>query len=112
MANLEQLNESRVEMALSYLSKTDEEHAYLSSEVKRLEELLKTVLARLFLENDGGVAEREQKARADGVYEQAVSEWAERWKEFKTVDNKRQHEIRIVEIFQTLSANRRRGNIL
>jgi hypothetical protein len=31
------------------------------------------------------------------------------FKQFKILDNKRQHEIRIIEIFQTLSANRRKG---
>ncbi len=39
--SLEKLSDSRVEKALIYLSETDEEHAELSGEVKRLEELIK-----------------------------------------------------------------------
>jgi hypothetical protein len=38
--SLEKLSDGRVESALIYLSSTDEEHAELSGEVKRLEELL------------------------------------------------------------------------
>lgn len=109
--NLEQLNENRVEEALKFLSSTDEEHAILSGEVKRLEEGLKQARSHEYLLSDGTVAERESKAIASLKYANAVNEWIEALKEFKILDNKRQHEIRITEVWQTLSANRRKGNI-
>ena len=111
MPNLDKLNEDRVEQALKYLSSTDEQHAELSGEVKMLEEVLKSVKAALFLESEGGVAEREQKALASVKYIKAVNEWASVWKAFKVMANRREHEVRVVEIWQTLSANRRKGNL-
>lgn len=111
MSDLEHLNDSRVEKALIYLSSTDEEHANLAGEVKRLEEGIKQAKAHSFLLSDGTVAEREAKALDSVSYKSAVEEWVEVFKEFKILDNKRQHEIRITEIYQTLSANRRKGSI-
>lgn len=111
MSDLEHLNDSRVEKALIFLSSTDEEHAELSGEVKRLEEGLKMARSHAFLLSDGTVAEREAKALDSHKYREAVEEWVETLKEFKTLDNKRQHEVRITEIYQTLSANRRKGSI-
>ena len=111
MSDLEHLNDSRVEKALIFLSSTDEEHAELSGEVKRLEERLKQVKAHLFLKSDGSVASREAEALRSPQYDEAVQEWIEAFKQFKMLDNKRLHEIRITEIYQTLSANRRKGSI-
>jgi len=46
---LESLNDARVETALIYLSKTDEEHAVLSGEVKRCEGAIKQAKSHAFL---------------------------------------------------------------
>jgi len=111
MSDLEHLNDSRVEKALILLSSTDEEHAILAGEVKRLEEWIKQAKAHVFLLSQGTVAEREAQALDSPSFSKAVEEWADTFKEYKTLDNKRQHEIRITEIWQTLSANRRKGNL-
>ena len=111
MPNLDRLDENRVETALTYLAGTDEEHAMLSGEVKRLEELLKTSKAKIFLQSEGGVAEREQKALASPEYEKSVQEWSDIWKSFKIIDNKRLHEIRIIDVWRTLESSRRKGNL-
>jgi hypothetical protein len=107
--NLENLNENRVETALKMLSSSDEDHANLSGQVKHLEEAMKQAKAHVFLQAEGTVAERQEKALDSVLYDDAVHEWIQAYKEFKILDNKRQHEIRIIEIFQTLSANRRKG---
>jgi tRNA nucleotidyltransferase/poly(A) polymerase len=108
---LEKLDETRVEKALITLSDTDEEHAQLSGEVKRCEEAIKQAKAHAFLLASGTVAEREAQAIDSPGYKNAVAEWVENYKQFKILDNKRQHEIRITEIWQTLSANRRKGSL-
>ena len=109
--SLEKLDEDRVEKALIYLSTTDEEHATLGSEVKRLEEGIKQAKAHSFLVTEGTVAEREAKAVASLKFENAVELWIGSYKEFKILDNKRNTEIRITELWQTLSSNRRKGSI-
>jgi hypothetical protein len=108
---LENLYDSRVEKALIFLSRTDQEHAELSGEVKRCEEAIKQAKAHSFLLASGTVAEREAQAIDSPSYESAVADWVENYKQFKILDNKRQHEIRITEIWQTLSANRRKGSL-
>jgi hypothetical protein len=109
--DLKQLNDSRVEKALIFLSGSDEEHAVLSGEVKRCEEAIKQAKSHAFLLSSGTVAERDAQAIDSPSYKSAVEEWVDKYKQFKILDNKRQHEIRITEIWQTLSANRRKGSL-
>ena len=109
--NLEQLTENRVEEALKRLSSTDEIHAAWAGQVKYLEEGLKQAKAHSFLLADGTVAEREAKAVASLKYAEAVTAWTNALKEFKRIDNERNHEMRIIDIWRTLSSNRRQGNV-
>ena len=109
--NLEQLNENRVEEALIKLSSTDRSHAALGGQVKYLEEAIKQAKSHSFLLAEGTVAEREAKAIASLKFGNAVELWVEAYKEFKILDNKRNTEIRITELWQTLSSNRRKGSI-
>jgi len=109
--NLEQLTENRVEEALIKLSSTDESHAAWAGQVKYLEEGLKQAKSHSFLLADGTVAEREAKALSSDKYAQAVLAWTEALKQFKKIDNERNHEMRIIDIWRTLSSNRRQGNM-
>jgi len=109
--NLEQLTENRVEEALIFLSDTDKSHADLSGEVKKLEEGIKQAQAHEFLLAEGTVAEREAKSKASLKYNQAVLNYIQTFKDFKLIDNQRNHEIRIIDIWRTLSSNRRQGNM-
>ena len=109
--NLEQLTENRVEEALIKLSSTDESHAAWAGQVKYLEEGLKQAKSHSFLLADGTVAERDAKALASVKYAEALQAHIEAFVEFKKVDNERNHEIRIIDIWRTLSSNRRQGNM-
>ena len=109
--NLEQLNENRVEQALTKLANTDNDHAAWAGQVKYLEEAIKQAKAHSFLLADGTVAEREAKAVASDKYDQAVQAHTKAYVQFKKIDNERQHEQRIIDIWRTLSSNRRQGGI-
>jgi hypothetical protein len=109
--NLEQLTENRVEEALIKLSGSDENHAAWAGQVKYLEEGLKQAKSHAFLLAEGTVAEREAKALSSQSYSSAVFAWTEALKHFKKIDNERNHEMRIIDIWRTLSSNRRQGNI-
>lgn len=109
--SLEKLDENRIEKALIYFADTDKIHADLGGEVKRLEEGIKQAQAHEFLLAEGTVAEREAKAKASPKYYQAVLDHIEAYKEFKLIDNKRQHEQRIIDIWRTLCSNKRQGTI-
>jgi hypothetical protein len=109
--NLEQLTENRVEEALILLSSTDASHAALSGQVKYLEEGLKQAKSHSFLLAEGTVAEREAKALSSVKYAEAVFAWTEALKAFKKIDNERNHEMRVIDIWRSLQANRRMGQI-
>ena len=109
--NLEHLNEDRVEKALVKLSTTDLDHATWSGQVKYLEEGLKQAKSHAFLLAEGTVAEREAKAIASLKYAEAVQAWTDALKQFKKIENERNHEIRVIDIWRTLSSNRRQGMI-
>mgnify|MGYP003345228734 CR=1 FL=1 len=95
MSDLDHLDDNRIEKALIYLSSTDELHAELSGQVKKLEDGVKQAKAHSFILAEGTVAEREAKSIASDSYTDAVNEWIEAYKEFKIIENKRQHEIKI-----------------
>ena len=109
--NLEQLNENRVEQALTKLANTDDDHAAWAGQVKYLEEGLKQAKAHSFLLAEGTVAEREAKAIASLKYDEALQAHIKAFIQFKKIDNERNHEIRIIDIWRTLSSNRRPGNM-
>ena len=109
--NLEQLNENRIEQALTKLSNSDDDHAAWAGQVKYLEEGLKQAKSHSFLLAEGTVAEREAKALSSVKYAEAVTAWTEALKAFKKIDNERNHEMRIIDIWRTLSSNRRQGNM-
>ena len=103
------LDEDDVSIAFMELSKSDYKHGELSGQVKYLEEAIKQAKARVFLQSEGTVAERQEKAIASDSYDIAVKAWIEAYKQFKILDNERNTHARILDMFQTLSANRRKG---
>lgn len=111
MPNLDRLDDDRVEQALSLLASTDTKHAILSGEVKRLEEELKRVKARVFLESVGTVAERENKAVSSDLYGLAIEEYVRVWKDWKVMGNEREKNQLVIEVWRSLQANRRKGNL-
>ena len=109
--NLEQLTENRVEEALIKLSSTDGSHAELGGQVKYLAEGIKQAKAHAFLLAEGTVAERDAKAQASIKTAEAIDAHLSAYVAFTTLDNERNHEMRIIDIWRTLSSNRRQGNM-
>jgi hypothetical protein len=112
MANLDQLNEARIHQALIFLAETDIKDAELSGQEKELSEGLKSVKSALYLDATGTDGVRKAMAEASEVYSANVREWVECWTKWKTLNNQRQHEIRLIDLFRTLEASRRKGNII
>jgi hypothetical protein len=103
------IDEDDISIAFTKLATTDQLHGELSSQVKYLEEAIKQAKARVFLQSEGTVADRQEKAIDSVLYDNAVKEWIEAYKQFKILDNERNTTARILDMFQTLSANRRKG---
>ena len=104
-------NYNEIDDAVKFLSDTDDLHAQLESEYKFCEEKIKQAKSHAYLLSTGTVAERQAQAETHPTTTKAVLEWIEALKEFKTLTNQRNSQIRLSELWQTLSANRRKGTI-
>lgn len=105
------ISESRLQKALTYLAETDEGAASAKASMIGIEHQEKTVLGVRFLDEVGTVAEREAKARTSPEYQ----EWQESYKsavyDYEILRNKRVTETLVIEVWRTIQANQRKGNI-
>tara|TARA_R100001530_G_scaffold66510_1_gene47568 strand:+ start:747 stop:1073 length:327 start_codon:yes stop_codon:yes gene_type:complete len=107
------ITEERLEKALTYLSDTDEQSAEASANVKYLDRLLKRKKA-LFITSDKNlksISAKEQGFYASEIYENAINEQFNAEVKASTLENKRDKEILVIDLFRTLEASRRKGNI-
>ena len=109
--NLDKLDENRIELALTRLADTNELHAALGGQMDYLDFGIKQAEAHAFLLAEGTVAERTAVAKASQQVKDALDAWLQAKVQFKKIDNERQHEQRVIEIWRTLSSNRRQGAI-
>mgnify|MGYP003136173198 CR=1 FL=1 len=107
------ITENRLEDALKYLSDTDESSAEASANVKYLDRLLKRKKA-LFItaeKNLKSISAKEQGFYASDIYSKAVDELFNAEVKASTLENKRDKEGLIIDLFRTLEASRRKNNI-
>lgn len=109
--NGDKMNEEKLFEHLNFLAESDEKHALLGAYVKQCEEGIKQAKAHSFLQVEGTVAEREAKSIDGDLYNQAVIEHINAYKQFKILDNRRNTAVLNINVFQTLSANRRKGSL-
>lgn len=108
---IESVTPEQVEKAIKYLAETDVPHARAKCLAKGLEAALKTVRAVGFIGAAGNNAEREHTAYASPEYKVALAAWQDACLDYETMQNKRERANLIVEMFRTLEASRRVGNI-
>lgn len=105
------ISDERVQKALSYLAETDDKCAKAKSLMEGLRHQLKTVESIAFLHATGTMAEKEAYAYVSEGYKEHVSKIENATYEYETVKNKRLTEELIVEVWRSIGANRRRGNV-
>lgn len=107
------VSEERLQKALSYLATTDEPVSKAKARMKGLETQKDTIKAVAFLEAEGkgSQGEREHIAKASEAYRQWVSDYEEAVLDFELLNNKRNTEAMIVEVWRSLNASRRMGNV-
>ena len=107
------ITEKRLESSLGFLSETDEQNAQLNANVKYLDRLLKRKKA-LFITGEASlksVSAKEQAFYASDTYKNAVEELFQAEVKASTLENKRDKEGLIIDLFRTLEASRRKHNI-
>jgi sugar phosphate isomerase/epimerase len=105
------ISDDRCERALRYLAETDEEAAELKANVERCEFKAKQVKASVFLHFTGTVGEREAEALTGQRTTAAYEEYFKAIRDYQAVANKRALQVLIVEVWRSLQANRRVGNV-
>ena len=107
------ITEKRLEESLKYLADTDEDSASGNANVKYLDRLLKRKKALHITGNkeDKSISAKEQTYYASDIYKAAVEELFDAEVKSNTLDNKRDKEALIIDLFRTLEASRRKNNI-
>lgn len=105
------ISEDRLQKALTYLAETDQPSAEARARVKALEQRRKTVKGLAFLGSSGTMAEKEAKAYASQEYQDIVNEYENAVADAELYANKRKTEELIIEVWRSINAGRRKGNI-
>ena len=107
------ITEKRLEDALTFLSETDVENAESNATLKYLDRLLKRKKALHITGNseDKSMSAKEQSYYASDTYKTAIDELFQAEVKSSTLENKRDKEGLIIDLFRTLEASRRKNNI-
>lgn len=105
------ISPARLEKALTYLAETDEVCASHKAEVARSEYMAKVADAMAFKLAEGNNEERKVEAR---LAQPVIEAWEKHFKAvqaYETIRAKREREILIVDVWRSLNANRRTGQV-
>ena len=105
------ISDSEAEKALQFLSDTDVRAAKARALVEGLQEQRKTIKAICFQDLKGPVTERETLAYADPRYIEHLEKLKSAIYEWETFRNKRLTASMTIEMWRSLNANRRSGNV-
>jgi hypothetical protein len=103
------ISEERAEKALRYLVDTDEPCALAKAEMERAEYGWKATREAVFTHAEGTVAERQAIAATHHATKEAHERYCAAVALYSKMANKRQTEQIVLDMFRTLSANRRMG---
>jgi len=105
------ISQERLQKALGYLAETDQEFARTKAYSNALSEQRKTVKAQCYLSAAGTGGERSEKAYAHNNYIEHLVKMHDAELEYETLRNKRLTESTIIEVWRSLNAARRAGQI-
>ena len=105
------ISEDRAEKALRFLVETDEPCAMAKGEVERTEFAYKRTREAVFTHSEGTVAERQAIAAQHKTTLAAHDEYVKALQTYSHMANKRDTERIILDVYRTISANKRMGNV-
>lgn len=105
--------QEKMERALAYLADTDKPYGQWRARINALEYQIKVAEAQGYRDNaDSGTQEYiKSMARTSEAYKNLVNDYAEAELEYEVIGARRKTAELIIEVFRTISANQRRGNI-
>lgn len=109
---MKSVNDESIERALNYLRDSSKLYADAKARMKFLEQKRKSLKAAAFIEAQGGnVAERESKAYMDTDYLACLDQYKQAVYDAELLAAERTAAELRIEVWRTLNANSRRGNI-
>ncbi len=105
------IKDSEVEDSINYLRVSIDEYAKWKSRMKFLEKYHKSVLAAESLKGHGKISENKLRAEASVPYKEILEEYEQSVLEFTVIDARRAAAETRIELYRTMSASLRRGNI-
>lgn len=105
------ISDKRLEQALTHLAKTDEPCAAARAEMERAEFKAKAIKDALFKRLEGSVADRTAEAGASDEYSAAMADYFAKLHEYEAMRNKRSTEAIVVDVWRSINASRRQGNV-
>ena len=103
------ISDERAEKALRYLVDTDETCAAAKADVERAEYAYKRTKEMVFIHAEGTVAERQATATMHAKSKEAHEHYVSTLALYGHIANKRETERIVLDMFRTLSANKRMG---
>jgi hypothetical protein len=105
------ISEERCSQALKYLAETDVRAAELKTDVARKEYAAELARKRVFLTADGNNEERKAIAETSPDVQTAEDRLAAAILDYERVRARRTTESLVIEVWRSVNANRRSGNI-
>jgi hypothetical protein len=105
------ISKDRLEKALTFISETDEKAAELKTDVERASYKAKKVKATLFVHGEGSVEMRKALAETWKDAVDADNEYLQAHQDSQALENKRKTVLLFVDVWRSLNASRRQGNI-
>ena len=106
-----EITDQEAQKAVDYLVTSSKEYADWKSRMKFLEKYHKSVLATEALKGHGKISENKLRAEASEAYIQTLADYEQAVCEFTLIDSYRSAAETKIELYRTMSASLRRGNI-
>ena len=101
----------KVEEDLQYLAKTDERYAELKAGVEHMKNMLKSVKGSFVTNSKEAVSKATEAFYAGKDYIDVRDRMKTVYQEFFTLETKRQTAVLRIDVWRTLEATRRKGNV-
>ncbi len=108
---MSEITQDRAEKAITYLAETDVDCARAKALLEGLTRQEKTVKAVAFLSAEGKVAERTARAESCAEFTGHSRKIEDATLDFETLRNRRNTAAMVIEMWRSLNANQRRGNV-
>ncbi len=105
------ISEDRLQQAMTYLAQTDTDCARLKAEVESAAHAIKAMKAAIIIREEGPMELRKAKAENATIVSEKVGAWLSCLERYEAMVNKRKTETLIVDVWRSLNASRRVGNI-